>query len=110
MVRASGGLSPLERQGRGDAGGRGPYRHALIDGHRDMNILSRREALLAGDGFACGAGRAAGGADTALRIGHGLPATHPVHPSMQHFADIVRDRTGGALESPSFPMDRSGRR
>ena len=43
-----------------------------------------------------------------MRIGHGLPPTHPVHPSMQHFADIVRDRTGGALEITIFPDGQIG--
>ena len=33
-----------------------------------------------------------------LRIGHGLPATHPVHTAMMLFVDRVRERTGGAIE------------
>jgi tripartite ATP-independent transporter DctP family solute receptor len=33
-----------------------------------------------------------------LRIGHGLPATHPVHVAMMLFADRVCERTGGAIE------------
>lgn len=45
---------------------------------------------------------------TRLRIGHGLPATHPVHPAMQLFADIVRERSGGALEIAIFPDGQIG--
>jgi tripartite ATP-independent transporter DctP family solute receptor len=47
-------------------------------------------------------------APTQLRIGHGLPDSHPVHPSMQLFADTVRDRTGGALEVAIFPDGQIG--
>lgn len=38
-----------------------------------------------------------------LRIGHGLPGTHPVHTAMQFFADRVRERSGGAIETTIFP-------
>jgi tripartite ATP-independent transporter DctP family solute receptor len=37
-----------------------------------------------------------------LRIGHALPTSHPVHPSMQYFADLVRERTAGAIEMTIF--------
>lgn len=43
-----------------------------------------------------------------MRIGHGLPASHPVHPAMQYFADIVRDRTAGAIEITIFPDGQIG--
>lgn len=43
-----------------------------------------------------------------MRIGHGLPASHPVHPSMQHFADLVRERTGGEFEITIFPDGQIG--
>ena len=33
-----------------------------------------------------------------LRIGHGLPANHPVHTAMELFAGTVRERTSGAIE------------
>jgi tripartite ATP-independent transporter DctP family solute receptor len=72
-----------------------------------MIIRSRREAVLAG--IALLAAPAVLRASPArLRIGHGLPVTHPVHPSMQHFADIVRDRTGGAIEIAIFPDGQIG--
>lgn len=43
-----------------------------------------------------------------LRVGHALPASHPVHPSMQYFADIVREKTGGAIEIVIFPDGQIG--
>jgi TRAP-type C4-dicarboxylate transport system substrate-binding protein len=57
-------------------------------------MLSRRRLLItAGAVVACPAvGRAE---PLRLRLAHGLPTTHPVHPAMQRFADIVRERTGG---------------
>lgn len=72
-----------------------------------MTILSRRKALLAGVGLLA-APAVLRAAPTRMRIGHGLPASHPVHPSMQHFADIVRDRTGGAIEIAIFPDGQIG--
>jgi tripartite ATP-independent transporter DctP family solute receptor len=74
---------------------------------RDMSIRSRREILLAGVALLA-APPLLRAAPTRLRIGHGLPASHPVHPSMEHFADIVRDRTGGALEIAIFPDGQIG--
>jgi tripartite ATP-independent transporter DctP family solute receptor len=72
-----------------------------------MSIRSRREAVLAG--IALLAAPAVLRAQPArLRIGHGLPSAHPVHPSMQYFADIVRDRTGGAIEIAIFPDGQIG--
>jgi TRAP-type C4-dicarboxylate transport system substrate-binding protein len=72
-----------------------------------MNIRSRREVLLAGAAVLA-TPAVLRAAPTRLRIGHGLPITHPVHPAMQHFADIVRDRTGGALEVAIFPDGQIG--
>src|SRR5262245_39737942 len=69
---------------------------------RTMSFRSRRELLLAGVALLA-APAVLRAAPTQLRIGHGLPATHPVHPAMQHFADIVRERTGGAIEIAIFP-------
>lgn len=65
--------------------------------------LTRRSALaLTGALVACpGVLRAQ--AATQLRIGHGLPSTHPVHVAMQFFADQLRERTGGALQTTIFP-------
>jgi tripartite ATP-independent transporter DctP family solute receptor len=72
-----------------------------------MSIRSRREALLAGIALLA-APAVLQAAPTRMRIGHGLPPSHPVHHSMQHFADIVRDRTGGALEVAIFPDGQIG--
>jgi tripartite ATP-independent transporter DctP family solute receptor len=38
-----------------------------------------------------------------LRIGHGLPTSHPVHVAMQVFADELAARSGGALTATIFP-------
>lgn len=43
-----------------------------------------------------------------LRAGHALPASHPVHPSIQYFADIIREKTGGAIEIAIFPDGQIG--
>lgn len=72
-----------------------------------MSSVSRRKALLAGAALLA-APAVLRAAPTRLRIGHGLPATHPVHPSMQHFADIVGERTAGALEIALFPDGQIG--
>jgi tripartite ATP-independent transporter DctP family solute receptor len=72
-----------------------------------MSIRSRREALLAGIALLA-TPAVLRAAPTRMRIGHGLPPAHPVHQTMQHFADIVRDRTGGALEVTIFPDGQIG--
>jgi tripartite ATP-independent transporter DctP family solute receptor len=95
----------LARQDVGEAAGAYPL--TTRDEQRDMTIWSRREAVLAGITLLA-TPAVLRAAPTQLRIGHGLPATHPVHPSMQHFADIVRDRTGGALEITIFPDGQIG--
>jgi TRAP-type C4-dicarboxylate transport system substrate-binding protein len=60
-------------------------------------MLSRRRLLLtAATTVACPAVLRAG--PLKLRLAHGLPTSHPVHPAMQRFADIVRERTGGELD------------
>lgn len=43
-----------------------------------------------------------------LRVGHALPASHPVHPSMQLFADRVREKTGGEIDIAIFPDGQIG--
>ncbi len=43
-----------------------------------------------------------------LRIGHALPVTHPVHPSLQHFVDVVREKSGGAIDIAIFPDGQIG--
>jgi tripartite ATP-independent transporter DctP family solute receptor len=72
-----------------------------------MIIRSRRQVVLAGVALLA-APAVLRAAPTRLRIGHGLPASHPVHASMQHFADVVRDRTGGELEVAIFPDGQIG--
>ncbi len=65
--------------------------------------LTRRGALaLTGALVAC-PGVLRSQTATPLRIGHGLPATHPVHAAMQFFADQLREKSGGALEATIFP-------
>ena len=65
--------------------------------------LTRRGALaLAGALVAC-PGVVRGQMATHLRLGHGLPTTHPVHAAMQLFADQLRERSGGAIETTIFP-------
>lgn len=72
-----------------------------------MTLRSRRQIVLAGAALL--ASPAVLRAEpTRLRIGHGLPASHPVHLSMEHFAEIVRDRTGGALDIAIFPDGEIG--
>lgn len=43
-----------------------------------------------------------------LRLAHGLPVSHPVHPSMQRFADIVRDRSNGEIDITLFADGQLG--
>lgn len=43
-----------------------------------------------------------------LRVGHGLPTSHPVHPSIQHFANIVREKTSGGMDIAIFPDGQIG--
>lgn len=72
-----------------------------------MNIGTRRQALFAGIALLA-APAVLRAAPARLRIGHGLPATHPVHASMQYFADLVRERSAGALEIAIFPDGQIG--
>lgn len=63
--------------------------------------LSRRQLLAAG-AATLALPAVARAEPLRLRIGHALPPTHPVHPAIQLFADIVRERTGGAIEMTIF--------
>ena len=63
--------------------------------------LSRRQLLAAG-AAALAMPALARAEPLRLRIGHALPPTHPVHPAIQLFADIVRERTSGAIEMTIF--------
>lgn len=72
-----------------------------------MNSWTRRRVLIAGAALLASPAvlRAA---PLQLRVGHALPASHPVHPSIQYFADIVREKTGGAIEIAIFPDGQIG--
>ncbi len=70
-------------------------------------MLSRRRLLLtAGLAVACPAVLRA--EPLRLRLAHGLPVSHPVHPSMQRFADIVRDRSNCEVEIALFADGQLG--
>jgi tripartite ATP-independent transporter DctP family solute receptor len=70
-------------------------------------MLSRRRLLItAGLTVACPAVLRAEALK--LRLAHGLPTTHPVHPAMQRFADLVRERSGGAIEITIFADGQLG--
>jgi tripartite ATP-independent transporter DctP family solute receptor len=72
-----------------------------------MKFWSRRQLLVAGTAsIACPAVLRA--SPLRLRVGHGLPTSHPVHPSIQYFASIVREKTGGAIEIAIFPDGQIG--
>lgn len=43
-----------------------------------------------------------------MRLAHSLPATHPVHPAMQFFADLVRERSQGELDITLFADGQLG--
>lgn len=43
-----------------------------------------------------------------LRLGHGLSTTHPVHPAMEAFAEMVRERSSGAVQIAIFPDGQLG--
>jgi tripartite ATP-independent transporter DctP family solute receptor len=70
-------------------------------------MFSRRRLLLtAGLTLACPAVLRA--EPLRLRLAHGLPVSHPAHPSMQRFADIVRERSQGELEIVLFADGQLG--
>jgi tripartite ATP-independent transporter DctP family solute receptor len=43
-----------------------------------------------------------------MRLAHGLPTTHPVHPAMQHFADLARERSQGEIDIALFADGQLG--
>ncbi len=56
--------------------------------------MTRRSALVGGTAVAAAfLGKGTARAARVLRLGHGLPSTHPVHQSMLNFAEIVAHRT-----------------
>lgn len=69
--------------------------------------LSRRRLLLTA-GFALAAPAVLRAEPLKLRLAHGLPTSHPVHPAMQRFADIVRARSAGELDIAIFADGQLG--
>ncbi len=49
-----------------------------------------------------------GGNVRVLRVGHGLPASHPVHAGIVHFAERVAALSGGGLRLEVFPNEQLG--
>lgn len=43
-----------------------------------------------------------------MRLAHSLPTSHPVHPAMQHFADLARERSQGELDITLFADGQLG--
>lgn len=70
-------------------------------------MISRRRLLLtAGLTVACPALLRA--EPLQLRLAHGLPVSHPVHPAMQHFADRVRQQSQGEIDITLFADGQLG--
>ncbi|MBC8012019.1 MAG: TRAP transporter substrate-binding protein [Burkholderiales bacterium] len=71
-------------------------------------------ALFAWIGWTQARARTAGGASSSaasarvLRVGHGLPTSHPVHTGILHFAERVAAVSGGALHLEVFPNEQLG--
>jgi tripartite ATP-independent transporter DctP family solute receptor len=64
-------------------------------------MTTRRALVLGGAAWACPAVVRAQA--VRLRIGHGLPTSHPVHAALQVFADELGARSGGAFACQIFP-------
>ena len=69
-------------------------------------MISRRLVLSAGLAIACPAVLRA--QPVGMRLAHGLPVSHPVHPAMQHFADLVRERSNGEIDITLFADGQLG--
>jgi tripartite ATP-independent transporter DctP family solute receptor len=70
-------------------------------------MLSRRHLLLTAALFV-GCPAVLRAEPLQLRLAHGLPTSHPVHPSLQRFADVVRERTGGEINITLFADGQLG--
>jgi tripartite ATP-independent transporter DctP family solute receptor len=46
--------------------------------------------------------------DMILKLGHGLPTTHPVHIAMESMAERVKERSGGQMIVQVFPNEQLG--
>jgi len=69
-----------------------------------MPARTRRSILASGAAFAAAMPAVAASTDPGLklRLGHSLPRTHPVHPAMEYMANLVRERSGGAIQIEIF--------
>jgi tripartite ATP-independent transporter DctP family solute receptor len=80
---------------------------AIADNQQVAAMISRRHLLLTtGMLLACPAVLRA--APLKMRLAHGLPTSHPVHPAMQHFADVARERSQGELDIALFADGQLG--
>src|SRR3954463_16805571 len=70
-------------------------------------MLSRRHLLLTA-ALSVGCPAVLRAEPLQLRLAHGLPTSHPVHPSLQRFADVVRERTGGEINITLFADGQLG--
>jgi tripartite ATP-independent transporter DctP family solute receptor len=57
---------------------------------------------------ACGVTHAAVRPEVALKLGHGLDITHPVHKAMVFMAEKVREKSGGRMRVEIFPNEQLG--
>ncbi|MGM4918113.1 TRAP transporter substrate-binding protein [Tardiphaga sp. 813_E8_N1_3] len=81
--------------------------HHLSSQTTGQTMLSRRRLLLtAGLAIACPAVLRA--EPLKMRLAHSLPTSHPVHPAMQHFADLARERSQGELDIALFADGQLG--
>lgn len=46
--------------------------------------------------------------DVVLKLGHGLPTTHPVHGAMLYMAKRVEEKSGGRMRVEVFPNEQLG--
>lgn len=70
-------------------------------------MLSRRQ-LLASAGLTIACPTLLRAAPLRLRLAHGLPTSHPVHASMQYFADLVRTKSNGEIDIILFADGQLG--
>jgi tripartite ATP-independent transporter DctP family solute receptor len=86
----------------GDGASRADRGHAM-----PRAALTRRRALALSGAAWAGAALACPTVACAqalrLRIGHGLPANHPVHAAMQLFADELEARSAGTIATTIYP-------
>lgn len=74
-----------------------------------MRALNRRHAVaLAGAALGVALTGRPAQARTTLRLGHGLAKGHPVDVSLEEFAKLVRERSGGDLDVKVFPAGQLG--